>query len=168
MESVLSQDNYKLLDKHITHIDKVFNGIVNIFKKMYGNGEFYFTYAESQKFTDRKEFIDIFRNKVVFFSDTNSQLGKLSDKQPVLTQKIKTVPPKVDVLVDYVTKEAEKNPEEISYFIFSPKKEESKKIFEDLCKNGIHEKATLLVENITGGIGKNIFKAKQTKNRILI
>ena len=51
---------------------------------------------------------------------------------------------------------------------FSPKKEESKKIFEDLCKNSIQNKTTILVENITGGVGKNIFKAKQTKNKIII
>ena len=48
------------------------------------------------------------------------------------------------------------------------KKEESKKIFEDLCKNSIQNKTTILVENITGGVGKNIFKAKQTKNKIII
>lgn len=168
MKETLSEENYALLSKHIGHISKVFDGVVNIFKKMYGNGEFYFTYAESQKYTDRKEFIDIFKNKVIFFSNTNNQLTKLSDKETKTIQTIKTIPPKVDVLVEYVTKEVEKSPEEISYFIFSPKKDESKKIFEDLCKNNIHTKATLLVENITGGIGKNIFKAKQTKNKILI
>jgi hypothetical protein len=71
-------------------------------------------------------------------------------------------------LVTYIVEETNKSPENISYFIFSPKKDESKKIFEDLCKNDINKKATLLVENITGGIGKNIFKAKQTKNKIMI
>jgi hypothetical protein len=74
----------------------------------------------------------------------------------------------IDKLVTYIVDEAQKSPENISYFIFSPKKEESKKIFEDLCKNNIHTKTTILVENITGGIGKNIFKAKQTKNKIII
>jgi hypothetical protein len=71
-------------------------------------------------------------------------------------------------LVTYIVEETNTSPENISYFIFSPKKDESKKIFEDLCKNDINKKATLLVENITGGIGKNIFKAKQTKNKIMI
>lgn len=168
LKEVLSEENYKLLEKQIASITKTFNGIVSIFKKMYGSSDFYFTYAESQKYTDWKEFIDIFKNKVAFFSNTNAQLAKLSEKEQILTQTIKTVPPKVDVLIDYITKEIEKNPQEISYFIFSPKKDESKKIFEDLCQNGIPAKATLLIENITGGIGKNIFKAKQTKNKILI
>jgi len=140
------------LDKHFAQIQKVFDGVVNVFKKTYGNGEFYFTYGEAQKFTDRKEFTDVFKNKVIFFSNTNTQAKKLSEKETISNQSIKVVQPKVDVLVEYITKEMEKSPEDISYFIFSPKKEESKKIFEDLCKNNINKQALLLVENITGGI----------------
>jgi len=135
---------------------------------MYGNGEFYFTYGEAQKYTDWKEFMDIFKNKVVFFTNTNTQGIKLSDKESINNQNIKIVPPIVDKLISYIIDETKKTPDNISYFIFSPKKEESKKIFEDLCKNNINDQATLLVENITGGIGKNIFKAKQTKNKIII
>jgi len=169
LKTILSEENYINLDKHIAHIQKVFDSVLNVFKKMYGNGsEFYFTYGEAQKYTDRKEFVDIFKSKVVFFTNTNMQGTKLSDKESIHSQNIKIVPPVVDKLISYIAEEVEKSPEEISYFIFSPKKEESKKIFEDLCKNNIHTKALLLVENITGGIGKNVFKAKQTKNKILI
>ncbi len=168
LKKILSEENYAILEKHIAHIQKVFDGIVNVFKKMYGNGDFYFTYGEAQKFTDWKEFTDIFKNKVVFFTNTNTQGIKLSDKEAINTQNIKVIPPFVDKLVTYIVDEVKKSPEDISYFIFSPKKEESKKIFEDLCKNDINKQATLLVENITGGIGKNIFKAKQSKNKIII
>lgn len=169
LKNILSPENYTILEKHIAHIQKVFDSVIQIFKKMYGNGsEFYFTYSEAQKFTDWKEFTDIFKNKVVFFTNTNHQGIKLSQKEILPTQNIKTIPPVVDTLVAYIVDEAQKSPDKISYFIFSPKKDESKKIFEDLCKNGINKQATLLVENITGGIGKNIFKAKQTKNKIII
>lgn len=183
LKNILSEDNYKMLEKHIAHIGKVFDTVVSVFKKMYGNGEFYFTFAESQKYTDRKEFIDIFKNKVIFLSNTNKQASSITsnDTSPLIrgdaesrgisntntqgtpliggetkrgllnekAQSIKVIQPKVDVLVEYITNEIEKSPEEISYFIFSPKKDESKKIFEDLCQKGIHTKATLLVENIT-------------------
>ena len=178
LQNTLSKENFEILEKHIAHIQKVFDSVLNIFKKMYGNGEFYFTYGEAQKFTDRKEFTDIFKNKVIFFTNTNLQWAQItSNTTPPLirgggeaggVQTIKVIPPVVDTLVKYIVEEAQKSPEEISYFIFSPKKEESKKIFEDLCQNHINDKATLLVENITGGIGKNIYKAKQTKNKILI
>ena len=168
LQKVLSEENYKILEKHLDQIQKVFDSVVNVFKKMYGNGEFYFTYGEAQKFTDWKEFIDVFKNKVIFFTNTNMQGIKLSDKENINNQSIKTIPPVIDKLVTYIIDEIQKSPEEISYFIFSPKKEESKKIFEDLCKNNINKQAILIVENITGGIGKNIFKAKQTKNKIII
>ena len=168
LQKVLSEENYKILEKHLDQIQKVFDSVVNVFKKMYGNGEFYFTYGEAQKFTDWKEFIDVFKNKVIFFTNTNMQGIKLSDKENINNQSIKTIPPVIDKLVTYIIDEIQKSPEEISYFIFSPKKEESKKIFENLCKNNINKQAILLVENITGGIGKNIFKAKQTKNKIII
>ncbi len=178
LQNTLSKENFEILEKHIAHIQKVFDSVLNIFKKMYGNGEFYFTYGEAQKFTDRKEFTDIFKNKVIFFTNTNLQWAQItSNTTPPLirgggeaggVQTIKIIPPVVDTLIKYIVDEAQKSPEEISYFIFSPKKEESKKIFEDLCQNHINDKATLLVENITGGIGKNIYKAKQTKNKIVI
>ena len=58
--------------------------------------------------------------------------------------------------------------EEKNIFIFSPKKEESKKIFEDICQKDIHTKSTLLVENITGGVGKNVFKASTPGHKIII
>ncbi|MFA6256548.1 MAG: hypothetical protein WC606_05255, partial [Candidatus Absconditabacterales bacterium] len=162
---------------------KVFDGMVNIFKKMYGNSDFYFTYGEAQKFTDRKEFTDIFKNKVIFFTNTNLQATQIaSSLTPPLSrgglrqeaeggvcnasQSILVIP-KVGNLIEHIKKKQE-NDSEYNCFIFSPKKEESKKIFEDLCKNNINKQATLLVENITGGIGKNIFKAKQTKNKIII
>jgi hypothetical protein len=53
-------------------------------------------------------------------------------------------------------------------FIFSPRKEESQKIFEDLCQKDIHKSALLLVENITGGVGKNVFKASAEGRKIII
>lgn len=74
VQTTLSSDNQKLLQKHIKNIDNMFDNIVNIYKKTYGNGDFYFTFSESQKYTDRKEFIDIFKNKVIFLSNTNKQL----------------------------------------------------------------------------------------------
>lgn len=171
LQKLLSKENNELLEKHFAHIQKVFDSVVHVFKKMYGNGEFYFTYSEAQKFTDRKEFVDIFKNKVIFFTNTNLQASPINALPQVpspSSQSIKVMPPIIDKLVAYIVEEVKKSPENISYFVFSPKKEESKKIFEDLCQNHINDKATLLIENITGGIGKNIYKAKQTKNKILI
>jgi hypothetical protein len=172
VKELLSEENYAILEKHIAHITKVFDGVVNIFKKTYGNSEFYFTYSESQKYTDRKEFVDIFPNKALFFSNTNKQFQSITTKEATPNETEKTPQkilslPRIEQIIEHIQAKQANN-EDYGCFIFSPKKEESKKIFEDLCKNSIHTKATLLVENITGGVGKNIFKAKQTKNKIII
>lgn len=168
IKNILSEENYAILEKHIAHIQKVFDSVLNIFKKTYGNGEFYFTYGEAQKFTDRKEFIDIFKNKVVFFSNSNKQFPTIGNAlmTPKATQELRTIP-NIDNVIAHIKTQKETN-KAYGCFIFSPRKEESKKIFEDLCKNNIHTQSEILVENITGGIGKNIFKAKQSKNKILI
>ena len=169
LKHVLSQENYITLETHIKHIQKVFDTVLNIFKKTYGNGDYYFTYGEAQKFTDWKEFIEIFKNKVIFFSNTNKQLTRLSTTEINTTTTTKNIIsiPRIEDIITHL-KQKQQNESTYSCFIFSPKKEESKKIFEDICKNNIHNQTEILVENITGGIGKNIFKAKQNKNKIII
>lgn len=54
------------------------------------------------------------------------------------------------------------------FFIVSTVKEESKEIFEFLQKFDAGEKFELLVENITGGVGKNLYKAKKKFAKILV
>ena len=54
------------------------------------------------------------------------------------------------------------------FFIVSTVKEESKAIFEFLQKFDEGEKFELLVENITGGVGKNLYKAKKKFAKILV
>ncbi len=167
LQNEIGEEQYAMIQKHIAHIIKVFDSVVNINKKMYGNGgEFYFTFSESQKYTDWKEFVDIFTNKVIFLSNSNKQYPTIKEHTSQTTQPLHNIP-KIDALIEHIqTQKKEKH--EYSCFIFSPRKEESKKIFEDICGNSIHKTSTLLVENITGGVGKNIFKAKQTKNKIII
>lgn len=171
-KEILSEENKIILEKHRAHITKVFDNVVNIFKKTYGNGEFYFTYSESQKYTDRKEFVDEFKNKVIFLSNTGKQFEAITKNTNTLknnkiwAQNIISLP-RIKQILEHIQTQQETR-KNYGCFIFSPKKEESKKIFEDLCENSIQNKATLLVENITGGVGKNLFKAKQTKNKIII
>ncbi|MFA7717889.1 MAG: hypothetical protein WC875_04190, partial [Candidatus Absconditabacterales bacterium] len=71
--------------------------------------------------------------------------------------------------VDQITSHIQTADQSIqNIFIFSPKKEESKKIFEDLCQKDIHKDRLFLVENITGGVGKNVFKATGPGKKVII
>jgi len=53
-------------------------------------------------------------------------------------------------------------------FILSVIKEESKVLFETMIDRGLDQNFLLLVENITGGSGKNLFKAKHQGTKIII
>ena len=53
-------------------------------------------------------------------------------------------------------------------FILSVVKEESKLLFETMIDRGLDQNFLLLVENITGGSGKNLFKAKHQGTKIII
>ena len=65
------------------------------------------------------------------------------------------------------TSKSEGIPNEL-IFILSVKKDESKQLFEAMIEKGLDQDFMLLVENITGGSGKNIFKAKQHGKKIVI
>jgi superfamily II DNA or RNA helicase len=151
----------QLLMKQIQHIDKIFNGVVNISKKMYNQSDFYFVYAEAQRYTDRKEFVDIFKNNIYFLSNSNKDYtSPITDSRLPITNLQTKIPTRNLGRIDQITKHIQDADSGIqNIFIFSPKKEESKKIFEDLCQKDIHKDRLFLVENITGGVGKNVFKA---------
>jgi hypothetical protein len=57
---------------------------------------------------------------------------------------------------------------QVSVFIISTIKEESRMIFESLQKMRFLEWYEFLAENITGGAGKNIYKANKTHAKIVI
>ena len=168
IKNVMEEEEFAHIEKQIQDIDHIFNGVVNISKKMHSQSDFYFVYAEAQRYTDRKEFVDVFTNNVYFLSNNNKDYPPLTTWNLELATKTK-IPTwnlgKVDEISNHIqTAEAKIQ----NIFIFSPKKEESQKIFEDLCQKGIHEQALILVENITGGIGKNLFKAGGQGRKILI
>ena len=168
LEIYLDDDEKKFLIKQLLHLDKILNGIVNINKKMYNQSDFYFVYAEAQRYTDWKEFVDIFPTNIYFLSNSNKEYQHITiEKETNYTAtKIPTRNlERIDAIIQEISKpeQAEKN-----IFIFSPKKEESKKIFEQICEKDIHKEALILVENITGGVGKNIFKAAGAGKKIII
>jgi hypothetical protein len=76
----ISEEDMQLLMKQIQHIDKIFNSVVSISKKMYNQSDFYFVYAEAQRYTDRKEFLEIFKNNVYFLSNGNKDYPRPPQK----------------------------------------------------------------------------------------
>jgi len=168
IKKILEEDDWEVLSKQFKHIANVLDSVVNINKKMYWQSDFYFVYWEAQKFTDWKEFNEIFNNnRVFYFSNSNKQSPKLKEdlrknKELKITN-INDIPTIVWYLDEDIKQWWNK-----CFFVLSTRKEESKKIFEDCCGRGIDKRSLMLVENITWWVGKNIFKAKNSWNKIII
>ena len=168
VKAIIGEELFAPIEKQIQQLDHIFNNVVNISKKMYSQSDFYFVYAEAQRYTNREEFLEIFTNNVYFLSNSNKEYMSLTSNVQRPTFNVK-IPTRNLWRVDQITKHIQSADTNIqNIFIFSPKKEESKKIFEDLCQKGIQEQALILVENITGWVGKNVFKASGTGRKIII
>lgn len=174
LESVkddIEESDFAELSRQIAHMFNVFDSVLSINKKMYGQSDFFFVYSENAKFTSRPEFVDLFKTSTIyFFSNTNKQCTMLSANEDKTLLPMLHFDEKFDKLIDYLSTlfSGDTSPKK-SVFVVSTQKEQSKKIFEEIYQKRIHEKASLLVENITWWVGKNIFKAKQEKgDKILI
>lgn len=167
LEETLDQKDFEKLWLKITHMFKIFSWLVQVNKKMYGQSDFYFLYSESTQFTNRDEFTDIFSSKVLFLSNYDKSYNKiLEDSMCNYKINFKKIG-WMDYVVDYLESNITWNEEKIC-FVMSTIKTESKELFEKIYARWLNAKADLLVENITGSLWKNIFKAKTSWSKIII
>lgn len=163
VKKICSVEDYKILEKHMDHMDHIFNTLMNIQKKA-TNNDYYFVYNEATKYTSWSEFMDIFTTNVYFFSNSDTQAPMIFPEEPKQAT-IPTIAIKLyDRILNYIRKPSDKK----SYFIVSTRKEESKQMFDIFYKDGLHDEYSLLIENITGWVGKNIAKAKESEKKIII
>lgn len=157
------EDDFAIIEKHITNMDHIFNTLMTIQKKA-TNTDYYFIYNESTKYTSRSEFMDIFTSNVYFFSNSDMKAPAIFPDE----KRIPAIPTIAIWLYERILNYINKQETNESFFIVSTRKEESKQIFDTLYKNNIHNDYLLLIENITWWMGKNIAKAKDTKKKIVI
>ncbi len=167
LESNLETSDFDKLWSQISHLFTVFSGLVKVNKVMYGQSDFYFVYSESNKFTNWDEFLDVFTSHSLFFSNFEKTYPKIVEnlefKNNLIIEKISNIDSVVDYLDKNVSTDTDKN-----YFIISTVKLESKELFEKIYARGIDQKASLLVENITWSLWKNVFKSKLQGSKVII
>ncbi|HKL43684.1 MAG TPA: 3'-5' exonuclease [Candidatus Absconditabacterales bacterium] len=167
LESALDSIDFNRLWSKIDHMFAIISGLVQVNRRMYNQSEFYFVYSEATKFTNWDEFTDIFPSHTLFLSNYDKSYPKLlEDKKDSDGLNFKKISD-MDNIVDYLEGFLKPKEEKI-VFIISTVKMESKELFEKMFSRGLDQKATLLVENITGSLGKNIFKAKSNGSKIII
>lgn len=173
LEKEVDTNDFEIIKKQFDHIDDLFNTVIDIEKKMTGE-EMNFVYSEHTKYTSWPEFIEIFPSTIYFFSNSDKTATVLFPndeyKQSIKTTKIWLY----DRILSYIQKNIPNNesnwsnPSNVSFFIASTRKEESKQLFDMLYKNNLHNNYTIIVENITWWAGKNIFKLKNNGPKIII
>ncbi|UFX82970.1 PolC-type DNA polymerase III [Candidatus Absconditicoccus praedator] len=133
----------------------------NIFiaeKKMYEEDKFYFVLQKTDNVINYMEFLDKFQDvDVVFFSNYSKENFKKLDTDDSMYSgiQIQSVSKKENIKIDCD-----------SIFILCANKSYSQELLFYLNDN--NNSYTLLAENITGGLGKNLFYAKQQNKKIVI
>ena len=167
LQSNLNISDFEKLWNQIDQLFRTLSGLVQINKIMYGQSDFYFVYSEATKFTNWDEFLDIFSSRILFFSNFEKSYPKIMDNSvldfDVDLKKISNV----DHILNYLDQSLSNDQDKI-FFIISTIKSESKELFEKIYAAWLDQKALLLVENITGSLWKNVFKAKWNWSKILI
>lgn len=166
LENILQQSDFITLWKQLEHFFYLTNTVVKIQRKMYNQSDFYFLFSEDTKFTNWGEFNDLFADKTVyFFSNSEKKYSLLSHNSSLSTFPY-SFTNTFSALERKLLEDVSLNKH--SFFILSTVKEESREIFEFLQKLPCVSDFELLVENITWGSGKNVFKAQKKVAKILV
>ena len=167
LQECLDDEDFQALWIKIDQLFTVLTWLVDVQKVMYNQWDFYFTYAESIKYTNWDEFKETFPSWVYFLSDFEKSYPNLLDNdswwKKLLMKKITNQ----DKVVDFVNDRLLKNNWKIC-FILSTIKTESKELFDKFFECWLSDNVALLVENITWSLGKNVFKAKSNWTKIII
>ncbi len=170
LQQTLLEEDYKLLKKHITHIEFILNTLVTINKRTHNkNGDFYFTFQETNKFTNWDEFTDIFEDRqVIFLSHSDTQYPKITNTKEDfnLPYELLTIANQ-NQIINTITSLLQHEKKQ-SIFILSSKKTESQDLFHKILKQDFQNQTNIIAENITWGVGKSVFKCKAQENNIII
>jgi hypothetical protein len=131
---------------------------------MYNNDRINYLFFSSNIVINYHEFISYFdENNILFLTNFNKERSvKISEE---IWQKndhaIKRIEHPIDITQEIMW-------DDNTIFILSTSRSKSQEVFENMIKNNIQEKYTILIENITWWVGKNIFYAKKFEKKIII
>ncbi len=178
LEKLLNPEEFSTLWKQFFEMLEIFQGLMKVEKKMYEKSGFYFLYAQETSFTNWEEFLDIFASHHTLFLSHHDQVRQLLLPETITQEaeksqnknlpKLELPALKIPAIKQRIQHFDLSKAPNATIFILSVIKTESKEIFESLIAAGFDKEYTLLVENITGGVGKNIFKAQQQGKTIII
>ena len=148
----LLQENLqiKILKEIYETLKDFFESPVIIYQKTFGK-EFYYTLEKANQFVDYQSFKQLISSPNIFLFWYNDKSKEIITPKPKIT---------IKPLKENIIKDLKKLETHGLIYIISPKKEISQKLFESFFEQWIEK---IIVENITGGRGKNLILIKENK-----
>ena len=161
----LSDEDFLQLDDLIKDLKWILDNICLIKKNMFNEDDFYFTFYRTNNVINYNEFIDsLGSNNVIFVTNFTKERSKKLFFWEDYSNKINLNIKKRASLIDNIKLISENE----KIFILSTSKEKSKEIFDELLLNNFNNEYSILAENITWWLWKNIFNAKNSNKMIVI
>jgi hypothetical protein len=165
LQDLLPTDVFDDINSHIQQLTKILSSIVTIQRRDHPVYWVSFLYKETNRYIQRDEFQEFFMgNRILFFSNQQKG-GNMLLSISWLKSNDAAVRISSNNAIEIISKNLENHN---SLYIVSTQKYMSQSLFDHLCEHSIHKNALVLAENITWGVGKNIFLAQHASKSVSI
>jgi DNA polymerase III epsilon subunit family exonuclease len=164
LQSLLPQDVIDDIAEYYNQLQMLLSTIITIDKRHHISDGTTFVYKETNRYIQRHEFQDIFQDRRVLFFSHHSNQGRVLQESKKSTELALEHISATDTsaMIDDLMQTHDR------IYIVSTQKQRSQGLFDKLCADWLHTKYTILAENITGWMGKNIFLAQRAHKTIII
>ncbi|MEF2175936.1 MAG: 3'-5' exonuclease [Candidatus Absconditabacteria bacterium] len=166
-ENLLSDEynpRFSIVKNKIKEIKDIMSNIALVEKKMYNQDRYYFIFHKTNNVINFPSFSEHMRTNNILFLSNFDKLRSIqlvpNNEYPEYEKKIIKIN-NVDNLISRISTYKK-------LFVLSSQKVTSTNFFQQLFANNIHNDYEIFVENVTGGLGKNMFYAKKRDKLIMI
>jgi len=150
-----------------TQLTEHLTGLTTVQKRMYQGDKRYFQFNHREQFVDYSDFIESLPPATYYFvtSQHKNQALPLSIPEAIIPPKRAAIhtTPKPRAVISHLLNKSWKG----NKYIISASKHQSQLLFKELVASNLQKDYTIVAENITGWVGKNVFHALQSKKPVI-
>ncbi len=163
LKEILQKEDFDTLKQKIKELQNILDNICLIKKNMFEENKFYYTFYRTDNVINYQEFLDCFDGLHTLF------LTNFTKEKSYTTDLPKDLSNNINIKKIYDQEQLIKEiPNHSNIFVLSVDKHRSKELFEKFFQWWFDQKYSILAENITWWVGKNMFYAKRKDKKITI
>jgi DNA polymerase III epsilon subunit-like protein len=164
IQKMFPEDIYQDIADHINKCEHILSSMVTINRRdhaLYGTS---FIYKETNRYIQRHEFLDyVWDTRILFFSLQQDTARPLLSNKKTQKKSLSRITP------THAIQNMQKILQYSKYtYIISTQKHMSQALFDAFCEQWLHKEISILAENITWWMGKNIFIAQRASQAVMI